>query len=95
MDTVPQLRDALGLDKTEWKISGDGTRYRVTSHARFNLEGALDEMVRAAIESKAADDEGTFLPLGDLIDFSGENKTRTVVRLAIRAALLAAESGGR
>ena len=50
------------------------------------------EMVRAAIESQATDDEGTFPPLLDLIDFSGENKTRTVIRAALTAAILAASS---
>ena len=51
-----------------------------------------DEMVRAAAESKASDDEGEFRPLCDLIDFSGENKTRTVIRAALTAAILAASS---
>lgn len=44
-------------------------------------------MIRAAIESRAKDDEGAFESLGDLIGFSGENKTRTVVRCALEAAL--------
>lgn len=49
-----------------------------------------DEMVRAAIGSRAKDDEGEFPPLFDLIDFSGANKTWTVVRAALTAALAAA-----
>lgn len=37
---------------------------------------------KAMAESVAHDDEGTFEPLHDLIGFSGENKTRTVLRQA-------------
>lgn len=48
-----------------------------------------DAMVRAATESRASDDEGRFEMLGDLLGFSGENKTRTVVDAALRAALAA------
>lgn len=46
-----------------------------------------EEMIRAASESRAKDDEGEFPPLCDLLGFSGENKTRTVVRAALEAAL--------
>lgn len=46
-------------------------------------------MVRAANGSRAGDDEGEFEPLTDLLGFSGENKTHTVVRAAIVAALRA------
>jgi hypothetical protein len=47
-------------------------------------------MIRAASESRAVDDEGEFESLGDLLNFSGENKTHTVIRAALRAALAAA-----
>lgn len=47
----------------------------------------VDEIVRAMAESKATDDEGQFDSLGDLIGFSGENKTRTVVCAALVVAL--------
>lgn len=46
-----------------------------------------DKMIRAASESCARDDEGEFPPLCDLIGYSGENKTRTVVRAALLAAM--------
>lgn len=49
-----------------------------------------EAMISAAIESRAKDDEGDFPALGELIDFSGENKTRCVVRRALEAALYAA-----
>jgi hypothetical protein len=45
-----------------------------------------DAMIRAAVESRAKDAEGEFPSLGDLLGFSGENKTRTVVRRALEAA---------
>lgn len=48
------------------------------------------EMIRAAIEDRAEDDEQTYAALGDLIDFSGEAKTHTVVKSAIAAAIRAA-----
>ena len=51
------------------------------------------EMIRAAIEDRAEDDEQTYAALGDLIDFSGEAKTHTVVKSAIAAALRAAAEG--
>ena len=37
---------------------------------------------KAMAESRASDDEGDFAPMLDLIDFSGENKLRTVLRQA-------------
>lgn len=46
-----------------------------------------DAMVRAALESRATDEEGTLPTLGDLLDFGGENKARIVVRAALEAAL--------
>ncbi len=49
-----------------------------------------DEMVRSASADRAKDDEGQFQALEDLIDFSGENKTRTVIKSAISAAIRAA-----
>jgi hypothetical protein len=48
------------------------------------------KMVSAMACSKAIDDEGEFPILADLLDFSGENKTYTVVRAAYVAAIAAA-----
>lgn len=48
------------------------------------------EMVKAMVESRARDDEGEFPALHDLIDFSGENKTRAVIMAAYRALLASA-----
>ena len=56
----------------------------------FLADNVSDEMVRSASEDRAKDDEGQFQPLADLIDFSGENKTRTVIKSAIAAAIRAA-----
>ncbi len=56
-------------------------------------DNVSDEMVRAASADRAKDDEGQFQPLCDLIDFSGENKTRTVLKSAIAAAIRAAAGG--
>lgn len=50
-------------------------------------EDALVAMIRPMSESRAWDDEGFFDSLGDIIDCSGENKTRTILRFAGRAAL--------
>jgi len=49
------------------------------------------KMIKAAAESRARDDEGQFEPLCDLIGFSGENKTRTVIREALECAIAAAD----
>lgn len=46
-------------------------------------------MERAALESKARDDEGEFSSLSDLLDFSGQNKSYTAIREALSAALRA------
>jgi hypothetical protein len=48
------------------------------------------EMVSAMSCSKARDSEGEFPALLDLIDFSGENKTHTVLRAAYAAMIAAA-----
>lgn len=47
------------------------------------------EMVRAASESAAHDDEGPYEPLCDIIDCSGEDKTHTIIREALRCAIQA------
>lgn len=52
-------------------------------------------IVRAMAESTARDDEGKFEPLGDLIGFSGENKTHTVLRQAWADGLDAAPTPPR
>lgn len=51
-------------------------------------------MERAALESRARDDEGEFPPLTDLLDFSGQNKSYTVIREALGAALRALTKDG-
>lgn len=51
-------------------------------------------MERAALESQARDDEGEFPPLTDLLDFSGQNKSYTVIREALSAALRALTKDG-
>jgi hypothetical protein len=49
-----------------------------------------EAMLQAAARSVAHDDEGSFPPVCDLIDYSGENKTRTVLRQLLIDALAAA-----
>ena len=48
------------------------------------------EMISAMSCSEAIDDEGKFPALMDLIDFSGENKTHSVLKAAYAAMLAAA-----
>ena len=48
------------------------------------------KILTAMAVSKAIDDEGEFLALMDLIDFSGENKTTTVLKCAYKEAIAAA-----
>lgn len=50
------------------------------------------EMISAALCSRAKDDEGEFPILLDLLDFSGENKSRAVATAAIKAAFDALSS---
>ncbi|MGH1412113.1 MAG: Lar family restriction alleviation protein [Pelagimonas sp.] len=57
-------------------------------------EVAFRTMATAARRSRAEDAEGTFPPLFALLDFSGENKTKTVVDAAIHAALRALAQEG-
>lgn len=54
-------------------------------------EELIGLMASAMAASKAHDDEGEFDMLCDLIGFSGENKTRTVLKEAARAALAVAK----
>ena len=53
---------------------------------------ATKEIISAMMTSKAIDDEGEFPLLMDHIDYSGENKTRCVVKAAYAAAIAAAPS---
>jgi len=48
------------------------------------------EIISAMASSQARDDEGNFPALLDLLDFSGENATRTVLRKAWSEAIAAA-----
>ena len=80
-----QLARAMGVPYEGTREEWNAMLVRVDARRR-PIE-VTHEMVRAAAESVAVDDEGAFLPLGDLLDFSGENKTRTVVRAALVAAL--------
>lgn len=52
----------------------------------------VEDMIRPMAESRAWDDEGFFDPLCDLLDFSGENARRTVLRFAAQAAFTKALS---
>lgn len=49
-----------------------------------------DEMVSAMMTSRARDDEGTFPMLMDQLDYSGEHKSRSVIKAAYAAMLAAA-----
>lgn len=51
----------------------------------FNRSLLSYEAIRAAAESKAIDDEGEYISLGDHLDYSGENKTHTVIKAALSA----------
>lgn len=79
------------LDEAMRQYCGDGGRAYLKGDAfiagaRYVLDAMVsDAAIRAASESVARDDEGEFQPLGDLIGFSGENKTRTVLRAALAA----------
>jgi hypothetical protein len=52
-----------------------------------NRKQLIDQITEALAASKALDEEGEFPRLFELIDFSGENKTWTVLRAAAEAAL--------
>lgn len=60
---------------------------RIMSYIDVDHIEVTHDMVRAASESRAVDDEGEYLSLHDLLDFSGENKCRIVIRAALHAAL--------
>lgn len=67
--------DALRAAENEW-----GDFVVIARAVLMAVRG--DAPTKAMAESKARDDEGEFLPVCDLLDFSGENKTRTVLRQA-------------
>lgn len=52
-------------------------------------DSAVEAVARAMQEAVIRDDEGEFPRLFDLLDFSGENKARTVVNGLARAAIAA------
>lgn len=54
----------------------------------------VESVARAIADSRAGDDEGEFEALRDLVDFSGENKARSVFLEAARAALSALNEAG-
>lgn len=83
-----EKHDAETLANSEWR--------EWVPEARAVLMAVRDDApTKAMAESRATDDEGQFEPLCDLIGFSGENKTRTVLRQAwadgVRAILAEGE----
>jgi len=76
-----------------WSDLPESHKSRLAESARAAVILMLDptsQMVRAATESVAEDGEGgEFAPLFDLLDFSGENKTRLVVTQALKASAAA------
>lgn len=71
------LGDDNGAHQKWLSQTGNSTR-------RFEV---TDAMVRAALESRAVDDEGEFASMVDLLGFSSENLARTAMRAALEAAL--------
>jgi len=74
-DNLDGLGDTAGIMKQ--RVRSAIIKLREPTHA----------IIRAMAESRARDDEGEFEPLMDLIDFSGENKTYTVLAQAWRDAI--------
>lgn len=95
-ELIEKMARAIHAESDIWRLAWDelfdSARDDFRTQARAILSLLSDpanitpEMVTAACESRAKDDEGEFPALADLIDFSGENKTHTVVRTAIAAA---------
>lgn len=74
-------RAAFSADRCVWPLEDVLEDYKAI--ARAVLMAVRGEApTKAMAESRASDDEGEFAPMLDLIDFSGENKTRTVLRQA-------------
>ena len=75
-------------------VTGPARSYSGSAVRAWNHRAPLvvtDEMISRALSSKARDDEGEFPCLLDLLNFSGENKSVTVVRAALTAALKAVQ----
>jgi len=79
--------------------------YEVIHHLRSQISTNTDgwvsvpiepteEMLKAMNESKAIDDEGEFPAMMDLLDFSGENKCRAVLRAAYKAMIAISQPKG-
>jgi hypothetical protein len=67
-------------------VTAENVEHDFAAGARWALEQMTSHAaIRAASESQAKDDECHYDSLGDLIGFSGENKTRTVVLAALAA----------
>lgn len=71
-DNLEGLGDVAGIMKQ--RVKAAITTLREPTHA----------ITRAMAESRATDDEGQFEIMLDLLDFSGENKTHTVLAQAWR-----------
>lgn len=74
--------------ESRWERLTDRGRNSYRKHARAVLMAVRDNApTRAMAESQACGDEGPFLPLLDLLDFSGENARDMVLRSAWCAAI--------
>lgn len=82
--TLERAARALWFERGgSWFDASDRQKQQCVYEARAVLMALLpDAPTKSMAESVAHDDEGTFEPLHDLIGFSGENKTRTVLRQA-------------
>lgn len=64
-----------------WASARDDERDHYVSIVRAVLMAVRDKApTKAMAESKARDDEGEYPAMFDLLDFSGENRTQTVLR---------------
>jgi len=102
MDALNAVLTYFGMDEDEWnKGTFDQVRAALKS-LKDSIEQCdqykmipltpTSQIISAMAGSKAVDDEGEFPCLFDLIDFSGENKTNTVLVAAYKAIIESCES---
>ena len=80
VDSAPRVFDGANFMDVMPQI-----QFALRLAARLQSGEVSHSVIKAMPESKARDDEGLFVSLGDHIDCSGENKTRTVIREAAKA----------
>jgi hypothetical protein len=93
-DAICKQVDRAKVPATRYDYMRAAAQFAVIKHALVSLPTEpTPQMINAMLASKANADEDSLPPLMDILDFSGENKSRAVVTAVYRAVVATSKAG--